>query len=482
MGSREEILVEVGQHKSEDDSWMVINGTVWDITGFAPRHPGGADIIREYFGRDASEIYNELHGPALVANHLGEGKRIGVLCKSSADESSSTRSSTNVATQSVEKPSLQSIVNLYDFEAVARETLSARAWAYFSGATNDCFTAAMNIDWYARILFRPRVLTGLKEVDSSTTILEHKYSLPIFNAPASMAKLAHPDGELALARATAGAGTTIIAPTMASFSIEEIVDALPPHHPFFFQLYVNKDRSVTEELLESVCKLKPRAIMVTVDLPVLSKRESNERYEIGVAQKTASKGATGVKGKAQARSASNAIEPNVQWKDIRWIKEATGVPIFIKGIQCAMDARLAYENGCAGIYLSNHGGRAVDTAPPSLLTLLEIQANCPEILEKMEVFIDGGIRRGTDVLKAICLGASAVCLGRPFFYALGYGQEGVEHALGILKDELETAMLLVGITSLDQAHPGLLITADVDRYIYQGEGHPFAKHISRSRL
>jgi len=131
-----------------------------------------------------------------------------------------------------------------------------------------------------------------------------------------------------------------------------------------------------------------------------------------------------------------------------WLQKLTGIPVFVKGIQCAADARKALEYGCAGIYLSNHGGRAVDTAQPSILTLLEIQANCPEVLEQMEVFIDGGIRRGTDILKAICLGASAVCLGRPFLYAVGYGQKGMEHAI-----ESEFAMTFQSTPTDFFSHP-----------------------------
>lgn len=179
---------------------------------------------------------------------------------------------------------------------------------------------------------------------------------------------------------------------------------------------------------------------------------------------------------------TNPIDSNIDWEYIAWIKKHSGAPVFLKGIQCAADARKAYEYGCAGIYLSNHGGRALDTAVPSILVLMEIQATSPEILEKMEVFIDGGVRRGSDILKAICLGASGVLIGRPFLYSLQYGEEGAKKAFSILREELEIAMQLVGITTLEQAHPGLLNTADIDAYVYRSDEHPWARKIVRSRL
>jgi L-lactate dehydrogenase (cytochrome) len=172
--------------------------------------------------------------------------------------------------------------------------------------------------------------------------------------------------------------------------------------------------------------------MVTADLPVFSKREANERYEKRIAkQKRASdpRAPTTEKQGGQARSAGVSIDPNMCWSNIKRLKERTGIPIFVKGIQCAKDALQAWKIGCKGIYISNHGGRAADTAQPTILTLAEIRLHYPFILEEMEVFIDGGVRRGSDVLKAICLGAKGVCLGRPFFYALMYGEEGVRYTM-----------------------------------------------------
>ena len=480
---------EVLAHSTPNDAWLVINGVVWDVTEFAPKHPGGVDIIVEYLGRDATKAYNEVHGPSLVSKHLESSKRIGTLDEETITEEwrSELEGAEEVeGSRPVEEgpPDLDSILNMYDFEAAAKQTVSAKTWAYYSGAANDCLSLQANIDWYRKIWFRPRVLTGVAGADTSVSILGQKYSMPIFYSPAGLAKLSHPDGELALARGAAAKGTTICVSTSASYSLAEITDVIPENYPKFYQLYFNKDRRSTEKLLREVISLRPRAILATVDLPVVGKREADERIKIEASSKPARNSQVPVlpkdnKGTGLARATGSYIDPDVTWKDIKWLIELSDIPVFVKGIQCAHDARRALDVGCKGIYISNHGGRAVDTAPPSILTLLEIQANCPEVLEQMEVFIDGGIRRGTDVLKAICLGASAVCLGRPLLYALTYGQAGIERALGILQDELETAMQMVGITRLDQAHPGLLNTADIDRYVIRGDSHPWAKKVVR---
>lgn len=498
---------ELAKHNSVDDAWIVINGTVWDVTDFAPKHPGGAEIINEYLGGDASNAYNEVHSPSVAARHLDGTKNKGRLDQSTVTKEWTAKQADKhegSAPVQEERPPLEAVINLNDFEQAAKRTHSRKTWAFQMTAANDCFTRDANADFYRKIWFRPRVLVGVKDVSTSRTVLGHKFRVPIFSSPAALAKLSHPDGELAMARGLAASGTTIIACANASFSFNEIAEVLPKNHPLFYQLYMNRDRKVSEELIREVSKNPNlKAITVTVDLPVVGKREDDERVKIEATYRaTKNMQSQNIKrdnkGSGLARATGSFIDPDLKWADITWLRSITDVPIFIKGIQCAADARKALDFGCAGIYISNHGGRAVDTAQPSILTLLEIQANCPEVLEQMEVFIDGGIRRGTDVLKAICLGASAVCLGRPFLYAVGYGQEGVEHAIEskyivsilctlltiskVIRDELETAMQMIGITSLDQAHPGLLNTSELDNMVYRGDNHPWARKIVRRNI
>lgn len=192
---------------------------------------------------------------------------------------------------------------------------------------------------------------------------------------------------------------------------------MPKSYPFFFQLYVFKDRSKTKVLLENITAMGVKAIFVTVDLPVISKREADERIKQSEA------------GKVVDFSRSSSIDPSLSWDDIAWIRKQTPVPIILKGIQSPADARRAMLIGCQGIVLSNHGGRALDNASPTILTLLELHVACPEVFISIEVMIDGGIRRGSDILKATCLGATAVGVGRSFLYGITYGQEGLEHVV-----------------------------------------------------
>ncbi|CAI7656232.1 unnamed protein product [Penicillium pancosmium] len=450
MAERKITLEELSQHVKDTDTWMAINGTVWDITGFAEIHPGGPDIIQKYSGGDASEPYNSVHSLKLAEKNFDASQRIGTLNAYFVANKLPAENTRNPRLEN-DLPEIDEIINLTDLEAAAEK----------ASINDHGFTKADNADFYRKIFLRPRVARAVQDINTKTKILDDVYDIPIFNAPASLMMLAHPDAEMALAKGLVASGSTIIIPTLSSFSTEEIIEALPADHPFYFQLYVSPNKAALEKMVDSLCKLRPKAIMVTADLPVFSKREANERYEKRIAkQKRASEPGATTAGRrsGQARSAGVSIDPNLCWSNIKWLKESTGIPIFVKGIQCAGDALQAWKIGCKGIYISNHGGRAADTAQPTILTLAEIRFYYPFILEEMEVFIDGGVRRGTDILKAICLGAKGVCLGRPFFYALMYGEEGVRYTIQLLKDELETAMQLCGITSLSEAHIGILNT------------------------
>lgn len=311
-------------------------------------------------------------------------------------------------------------------------------------------------------MFRPRVLRPVQDVDTRTSILGIPTSLPLFVAPAAMARLAHPDGELALARGAKAEGILQSISTNASYPIHEIVESvssMESPQPWFLQLYVNKNHKQTEELLVQAVKLGVSAIFLTVDCPVVGKREADERIAHDTSLRApnsnhSSQKSKDAKGGALARLMGSFVDANLSWDDIPWIADslvaaqkkngkntADRIPIVIKGVQTAADARtvLRYvEYGVKGVYLSNHGGRSLDTSPPAILTLLEMWKVCPELFQTLEVYVDGGIKRGTDIVKAIALGATAVGIGRPALYSLCYGQEGVEH---LIRSKLSSRLL-----------------------------------------
>lgn len=263
----------------------------------------------------------------------------------------------------------------------------------------------------------------------------------------------------------------------------EVVAAGKPHQPFFFQLYVNSDRSKTEALLRSAKELGVKALQVTVDAPIPGKREADERIaaENLVSAVSGAVASNDKKGGGLGRVMAKYIDPTLSWDDLAWLREISGLPIVLKGIQTAADARKAVQYGAAAILLSNHGGRSLDTTQPAMVTLLELHRYSPEVFDHLEVYVDGGFTRGTDVIKALALGATAVGLGRPFLYALAYGQDGVEHLIEILKDEIECTMKLAGITDVDQAHPGMVNTAMLEPLV-RGESHPWIRWKPRASL
>ena len=272
----------------------------------------------------------------------------------------------------------------------------------------------------------------------------------------------------------------------ASYPLASVVQAGRPNQPFFLQLYVNADRSKTTQLLHKARDLGIKAIFVTVDGQVPGKREADERIAADANVSSAISGATASndkRGGGMGRLMGQYIDRTLGWDDIPWIGQTSRLPVVIKGIQSAADAKkaLGYDN-VRGLVLSNHGGRSLDTAQPALLTLLELHRVCPSVFTRCEIYVDGGVTRGTDIVKALALGATAVGVGRPFLYSLCYGTEGVEHLCSILKDELETAMRLLGVTDVEGLGPGLVNTRDVDHLVPGGEGHDWIKWRPRAKM
>jgi L-lactate dehydrogenase (cytochrome) len=448
---------EITKHNIPEDLWIVVDDSVYDMTEFAPEHPGGAGslsfqplppllpsltsltVIHRYAGRDATKSYSEIHAPSLIKSSLPSSKILGTLDPSTINEEwAKPPPSVTTSFSPDAKPPLESLINTHDFVSVARQTLTPKTWAFYSSAATDLNTKARNTSAYIDIGLRPRILTDVQIVDTSTQMLGQNMSLPIFCAPAAMAKMVHPDGEKAIARGCRRVGIPQAISTNASFPITEVFESVsgPGKYgdsegeiPIFFQLYVDKQREKSAKLLKHVEELGVKAIFVTVDAPVPGKREADERVKADESLSTPMSGAKAkndAKGGALGRIMGGYIDASLSWADIPWLRKCTKLPIVLKGVQTAMDAKMAMEHGIEGILLSNHGGRSLDTAPAPILLLLELQKSCPEVFDKMEVYVDGGVMRGTDIFKALCLGATSVGIGRGFLFALNYGQDGVE--------------------------------------------------------
>ncbi|KAL3440671.1 FMN-dependent dehydrogenase-domain-containing protein [Aspergillus insuetus] len=475
---------ELQKHATPEDCWIVVHAKIYDVTAFLDEHPGGSAIILKYAGNDASKAYDEVHAPSMISKTLANEQFKGMIDPTAQLPSVDTLPDPSALTEPDTIPPLESLISVHDFEEVARKKYTEKTFAFYSSAATDLVSHHANLSSYQQILLRPRVLRNVKEVEMPRSILGCSSSAPFFVSPTAMAKLAHPDGELAVARGCAQEEIVHIISNNASYPLAEIVAAGKPGQSFFLQLYVNSERHKTEELLQEAARLGIRAIFVTVDAPIPGKREADERIAAGnlVSAMSGAVAKNDKKGGGLGRVMAKYIDSTLNWEDLAWIKRVSGLPVVLKGVQTGYDARMAIEYGVDAIMLSNHGGRSLDTVQPAILTLLELHKTCPEIFGKMEVYVDGGIRRGTDILKALALGATAVGIGRPYLYSLTYGQDGVEHLTQILKDELISAMKLSGITHVDQAHPGMVNTAYVDYLVRATETHPWITWTPRAKI
>ncbi len=344
-------------------------------------------------------------------------------------------------------------LNLFEFEALAKEKLPRIAYDYFSSGAWDEITLRRTRDAYNEIMVHYRVLVDVSRRNLATTLFGQSLAMPLLLAPTAFHKLAHPDGELATARAAGAAGIPMILSSLSTTTVEEVLGAATG--PVWFQLYINKDRGFTRDLVARVETAGCKALMLTVDTPEWGRRErdvrngfhlppglsainlvpSNERGEV-----------IGQTGAGMGQAFTWMLDASVTWKDVDWLCSLTKLPVILKGICRPDDAELSLQHGVAGLVVSNHGARQMDTAPATIEVL-------PGIVEAVRgtipVLLDGGIRRGLDILKALALGASAVQIGRPVLWGLASGGEpGVRKVLEMLRQELDLAMALAGCPDL----------------------------------
>jgi isopentenyl diphosphate isomerase/L-lactate dehydrogenase-like FMN-dependent dehydrogenase len=323
-------------------------------------------------------------------------------------------------------------LNVHDYELLARERLDENAWEYFRGGAGDESTLRENTAAFARWRLRPRVLVDVAAIDTSTTVLGTAVSSPVLVAPVALQRFAHPDGEAATARAAARAGTIMVLSTSATMRPGAVAEAAPDA-PRWFQVYVFRDRGVTQSLVDEAREHGYSALVLTVDTPMLGRREGAVRVGFHIPDEF-----------EVAGDIFGDLDPSVSWRDLEWLA-ASGLPVVLKGVLTSEDARIAVEHGAAAVVVSNHGGRQLDGVQSSVDALPQV---VDAVAGRAEVLLDSGVRRGVDVLRALALGARAVLVGRPVVYGLAArGEEGVFHVLQLLRDEVELGLRLLGCTS-----------------------------------
>lgn len=440
----------VAKHNTADSCWVILYGDVYDVTRFIPEHPGGSKVILQLAGKDATEEYDPIHPPGMLEENLKPEDKLGKINKDSLPKEEKSPIQTGEA-QDNGPVDLETILNIDEIEEVATKNIPHKGWAYYYSAADDLYSKQFNNEVYRKILLRPRVFVDCTRCDTSTSFIGNKVKIPIYVSPAAMARLAHPDGEWGIAHACEKFGAMQIISQNASMTPEQIVADATPNQVFGWQLYVQNERTKSEAILARMEKLDPiKYICLTLDAPVPGKREHDERSKNVASNlsvraavqedQSVSKTSTSAKTPSKPAKAMGVGQSlfwgtaaDLTWREtLPWLKKHSSKPVVLKGIQTHEDAYLAslYAPHVKAIILSNHGGRALDTAPPAVHTLLEIRKYCPEVFDRIEVWVDGGIKRGTDVVKALCLGARGVGVGRAALFGLGAGgKEGVARML-----------------------------------------------------
>ena len=352
---------------------------------------------------------------------------------------------------------MEQLLNVWDFERAAEERLDPAAFGYFAGGANDEWTMRENLAAFERWVLRPRMLVDVSEVSTATTVLETEVALPILVGPTAFQRMAHPEGEVEMTRGAAAAGTVMCLSTLATATIEEVA-AAAPGGARWFQLYWSKDRGVVQDMVDRAAAEDYGALVLTVDLPVLGRRERDLRTGFEIPEDVPVPVFLALAESVGAVSPADinwAVDNSLTWRDLEWLRSVSSLPLLVKGILTAEDAALAVDAGAEGVVVSNHGGRQLDGVAASLDALPEV---ADAVGDRGLVLMDGGIRRGSDVVKALALGARAVLVGRAPVWGLAVGgADGVQRVLDLLREELELALALCGCASpadVSRSHVG----------------------------
>ena len=338
-------------------------------------------------------------------------------------------------------------LNVMEYERLAAAALPEGPLGYYAGGAGDERTLRENVEAWGRRRLRPRVLVDVGHVSTATTVLGTTVASPVLVAPTALQRMAHPEGEPGMARAAAGAGTIMTLSTLCTSTPAEVAQAAPGA-PRWLQLYVTRDRAVSGALVDSAVDSGFCAVVVTVDAPVPGRRERDHRSGFRVPsdlEMPAVTAALGRSGGVTVEDFFSVVDPALTWRDLEDFASGCSLPVLVKGIQTAEDAALACEHGAAGLIVSNHGGRQLDGVSATADMLPEV---VDAVAGRVEILVDGGVRRGTDVLTALALGARAVLIGRPALWGLAAGGEaGARGVLDTLQRETENGLALLGCRS-----------------------------------
>ncbi len=379
---------------------------------------------------------------AVLKASLASAAVMGIASREAAATDSDSTASADRQSGTGPTVGQPALASLYDYEQEAKKKLSLPAWEYFNSGSADEITLRRNREALDELQLKPRVMVDVTHIDTSCSVLGNKLPHPILLAPTSSHLLAHPDAETATARGAGEAKTIMVASTLSNRSIEDICKSASG--PIWFQLYVDDDRKFVQALIERAEAAGCKALCITADYP-FSYAPNREEHIRALAPTLPF---PNVGGKAQAGGGGGRTRRRFNWNDLAWIQSVAKTPILIKGILNPDDADEAVKHGVAAIVVSNHGGRVLDTEPATIEVL---PAVVDRVAGRVPVLFDSGIRRGTDVLKGLGYGASAVLIGRPYLYGLSVaGADGVRDVINILRTELEGAMAMTGRTRLDQ--------------------------------
>lgn len=465
---------QVQRHSSLSDAWLVVHGGVYDVTSYLDSHPGGKALLLKYAGKDATQAFMTAHSTSVLCQ-LPQNSYKGTLALAtnqdgSIDDEAHKRlvSHSDARLREVQQqqneqvslarrrlPRLKDIVNLQDMQDAALTVLPPLAAAFYAGGSDTEASMQANHLAFSRYYFNPRVLRRVDAVDTSVTLFGKRYPLPIMGSAVGNTHMVGSDCDWHLTKGLAQCRLPHMVSTFAATPILDLQQRAKKEKmgvDHFLQLYVQRDHATSARLVRQAVENGAHAVCVTVDVAQIGNREKDRRIRAKdqpapdwaedesrwIHEQDAADAVqvdqdglqeTGMSARGSAATATSGMDRDLNWDDIAWFRDAAGgKPVVLKGIQSVQDALLAVDAGVQGIVLSNHGGRQLDYARPPMDLLYELRHHHRHVFDKLDVFIDGGIRRGTDILKALCLGAKAVALGRPLVFA-----EAAYRHLGVIK-------------------------------------------------